>query len=489
MPEPEASPRAYPRRYEERPNRNGKRRLLPPPPPPLGDLEERHERDAPTTKSLPPKPEVEPKPKIRIRKKKVPERLKAAICATYFCNAFVLTLPVILLPMVAAEQAGGASVSSYVAAVASISTLGGAFGKFFNGFVCQNFGGRASSSFYMMGMSVCALLLSAMHTNVGLVLAAMEFFASVQWTACSVLLSNHYENDNAGFAAGITFLSLSSTVGTLTAKMGGTALLQRLGWRTVAKLGGCVAMVGAVVMGMVVTELPEGKPAPKKPFQLGSIMQSLEAVLGNRLFWVVGVAHAMAFLARTSDRVLGTFFQEVTSLSSSVCGGLTASVTLGFVHGLANGRHFHSMENTTQKEGMLKERYTSAALSALVLALCANQGFGVLLGSPGLLAVLVALASGMMASSLSFQFYQIPPMVASLFGENKAVCLSFLDGIGFLLVAPIWATMGGVVTNPSFGAHGWSVAWGLLAGLFGMGGVLMLKGLHPVLEKQSTRVK
>ena len=53
-------------------------------------------------------------------------RLDMAVCATYLCNAIVLNLPVVLMPMITSELSGQ-SVSAYVTAVTSIATLGALF--------------------------------------------------------------------------------------------------------------------------------------------------------------------------------------------------------------------------------------------------------------------------------------------------------------------------------------------------------------------------
>jgi hypothetical protein len=76
-----------------------------------------------------------------------------------------------------------------------------------------------------------------------------------------------------------------------------------------------VAIMGSVVMHSVATEFPElTKPPPKEPFSVASIGDSFRAVLGSKLFWLAGMAHATAFLVRASDKILGSFFQEATSL-------------------------------------------------------------------------------------------------------------------------------------------------------------------------------
>ena len=262
-------------------------------------------------------PDDVPPPVIRVaqtQEKSAKKTLDLAVCFAYFCNVFAVSLPIILLPMIAAERPG-VSPAAFCAAAASVSALGAAFGKFINGFVCQYTGGRNSSVLYLFGMATCTFLLSTLKTNLNPVLFAMEFFASVQWVACSVLLQNHYGKDTKGLTGAISTLALSSTAGVLFCKTAGAALLQTLSWRRVAQVGSVVAIAGSIIMRSVVTEYPAlAKPPPKEPFNLKSIMQSIRSVLGSKVFWIAGMANAMSFLVRTSDKVLGSFYQEVTSL-------------------------------------------------------------------------------------------------------------------------------------------------------------------------------
>jgi hypothetical protein len=92
----------------------------------------------------------------------------------------------------------------------------------------------------------------------------------------------------------------------------------------------------------------------------------------------------------------------------------------------------------------------------------------------------VTLLTGIVASSLSFQFYQIPPMTSTIFGENKAVCMSFLDGLGFFLSASIWAVTGKTVLRMVRDLDH--------AVFYGAGAALMLKMLPTILDEEKNAV-
>lgn len=168
---------------------------------------------------------------------------------------------------------------------------------------------------------------------------------------------------------------------------------------------------------------------------------------------------------------------------------------MGFIYGLVSSSSF-STKNHHDKKAMLERRYGTAVLSALTLAMCAHVSFSrrgvatststpnpmlIIISSSIMSSLLPILASGAMASSLSFQFYQIPNMVASVYGENQAVCLSFMDGVGYTLAAPTWALVGYIVSTKGLG---WTAAWVLLATLFAIGGAVTVHHLPSIWEQQ-----
>jgi MFS family permease len=425
-------------------------------------------------------------------------RLSRFLFITYFSNVFATTLPVVLLPTIAADfvpVAGAATASAaFIASVAGISTLGGGLGKLLNGFVCMGIGGKKSTWLYLLGLSASSTLLSVTHNPamIGWILCSMDFFASIQWVACSVILMNHYLGDKVKFAAGIGTITLASTSGILLANLLGTALLQFLGsWRLVARMGAALALTAALISRQFIPEYPQQqqKRSPKNSsspssLSLKAIPDALRKVLSSRLFWMAGLAHATTALARTMDRILGAFYLAGSGLPIGVCGGLTASVTLGFIHGLKKASKFHALETTASKKKFLRNNYLAAVAGTLGLALVANKQLMNLLplvgGSKWMAAGLIAMLSGSVGSALSFQFYQLPNMVAGTFGEQKIVCLSFLDALGFFLSAPIWAATGQIVSR--FGNYGWSTAFCMVATLFGMGGFLMLRNLDKIID-------
>lgn len=426
-------------------------------------------------------------------KKPFLQSIDGIVFVSYLCNVMALSLPVLLVPVAATEQAVSAGLSakavsvmvaSQVASISSVASLGGAFGKFINGFICKEYGSYFCSKTYLAGLGLCSLAfsLSTSPLAMSLAFAGMEFFASIQWASLAVMLSNYYAKEPVRLAAALTALGLSSTSGMILAKFSGMTLSSAFHWRVVARFGALVAFGGAALISRApgreaAAVLQKSKP----PFKWSSVTDSLKAVLGSPLFLVLGFAHSMAFVARGTDRILGTFFQEMAALPPSVSGGLTLFTTFGLVHGLVSGaKKFSKCANLQDKRNFLKKRYVTTVSATLGLVALARLGNGLNLNRWAMTAA-ISLVSFVMSSNISFQYFQFPAMISQRYGDHKAVVISFLDGFGFLLSAPIFATIAQVVP-----ANGWGSGWTMLASLFGAAACLMLTAINPILNLART---
>jgi hypothetical protein len=158
---------------------------------------------------------------------------------------------------------------------------------------------------------------------------------------------------------------------------------------------------------------------------------------------------------------------------------LTSSVTVGFLFGLAKGKVFSGLESVQEKLSMLKKNYKLSFVSTLGLAVCGMAKVGVLVANPIVMAGAVTLLSGLMASTVAFQFYQLPNLVSTtVFSEHSAVSLSLIDGLAFFATAQVLMANRAILGN-----FGWSASWTFLAMIFGLGGSIMMKAMPSVLAK------
>mmetsp|Transcript_30303 Transcript_30303/g.64996 ORF Transcript_30303/g.64996 Transcript_30303/m.64996 type:complete len:619 (-) Transcript_30303:191-2047(-) len=423
-------------------------------------------------------------------------KLDIAVFATYFCNIAVVTLSVVTVPAIAMEHnLSPQATAAFCASMAGMAPLGGFVGKLVNGFVCQRLGGQRSSWMYLVALSMLSMGMSFSRSlgPVALCLIGFDFLSSIQWVSNSAVLTQHYRKNPALQARGFTILSLASTLGALAAKTFGAGLLQATQWRTVARVGSVTGLVGAAAMYYGCTLKPTQNEASRIASdgtaktassvsaggqQRQSPLASLKAVLSNPIFWMVGLGHSLGHITRVSDRLLAPFLQEVGGISSSMAVGLTSSVTIGFVLGLFRGSVFSKLDSIKGKMDMIKRSYVVTLLSVLGLAGCGIKGAANLVGgNSNAILALITLFSGMIASTVSFQFYQFPNLVSStVFPENSAVALSLTDAVGFLVTAGV---MG--LNSRVLGDFGWCASWGFLAMVFAIASFSMTKAVQPVL--------
>ena len=195
-----------------------------------------------------------------------------------------------------------------------------------------------------------------------------------------------------------------------------------------------------------------------------------------------------------------TLFAVASSSSSTgaLTGGLTLSTTLGLLYGLISASKTFPNLSLDGQTKMLRKRYIFNVVGTLGLAVIAAAAVGT--DHPSSLStfplsssvttttigisVALAFCSGFMSFHVSYQFFQFPTMVAKSFADHKEVCLSWMDGIGYLFAAPVFAATGRIVPS-----YGWFPAWGMLSVLFACAGMLMMHALPPILAKEKELTK
>ena len=426
-------------------------------------------------------------------------KIDIALFVTYFANMFMVNLSVVTVPALAAATfIDPAASATFEASVASMAPMGGAVGKVINGFVCQRLGGRRASWIYLVGLSAlsCGMSFTRSVGSIGTILMFYEFLSSVQWTSICLVLDDKHNCAPRSIARGVASLSLSSYTGALAAKTVGAALLNISGcWRSVTRVGSLVGMIGVFAMFFGISP-PDAQP--HIPVNHGGIDKSigirnvevknplnvLKAIMTNKLFWMVGIGHSLGYVIRGSDRLLVPFLHQATGFPRHICASLTSFVTLGLVVGLGKGTEFSAMESIPEKMIMLRRNYIRAIGSFLGLGACALSVMNGWIQAPYLMAFVISGLSCLAASSISFQFSQVPVLVASnMFAENKAVALSLVDAGGFFFTSQIFAANTRILES-----FGWSASWTFLSIFLAIGASLMMKYLPNVLMRERQRV-
>ena len=82
---------------------------------------------------------------------------------------------------------------------------------------------------------------------------------------------------------------------------------------------------------------------------------------------------------------------------------------------------------------------------------------------------IAVLASGVMSSAVSFQFFQFPSLVSKSFGNDKAITLSLIDGAALFTSSYILSSIINIASSTGLGSNGWTLAWLFLATCFALG--------------------
>jgi len=154
-------------------------------------------------------------------------------------------------------------------------------------------------------------------------------------------------------------------------------------------------------------------------------------------------------------------------------------VTLGFIAGLVTGKKVEDLDSLGEKKTYLYKRYLTSVVCALGLAALSTESVGALF-TPTALAAAITIVSGLLATFIGFQFYQLPPKYATTYGQDKAVFISWMDGFGFLLLSPFWSTLQGGVAK--LGMQGWTNTWLTVAAFIFAGGSVMTYNLGTIMQ-------
>ena len=158
---------------------------------------------------------------------------------------------------------------------------------------------------------------------------------------------------------------------------------------------------------------------------------------------------------------------------------MTISITLGFVLGLVSGGKLNDLDTFDQKQALVTQNYVRATIAALALALSASEFVISNIGGLGC-ATIAVLASGLMSSSLSFQYYQFPSIISKNFGNDRSISLALIDSVALFSSSYVLSTIGNIASNTGLGSYGWSTAWLFLGFCTAFGGFFTNKFLPSI---------
>ena len=340
--------------------------------------------------------------------------------------------------------------------------------------------------------------------------------------------------DNSRYEAGINVVSLASRTGAILSIPYCSHLLghEDPSWRRLARGGACVSLISSACYYFWSRDsptkihdpinpppiLPPGAEPPsftspgKNPVLVGrnlhkppdvfstllatcchivhtTVIPSLRAVLGSGTFWIVALAHVGGSVIRSSERVIGTYFENTSngSITKFESGGYSVIMAFGIVVGLVVwGNQFSSMPlNSNMRFEMIRKLYTIAVSMCLVLSLCAIPAVRNSL-NPTICWMIQIGACFMLTASLAVQYYHIPAIVSSTFGKNRGIYMSYTDGVSYGISSFLFRVLGRVVQGGKPEGYGWTFCWADVALVIFATGAIMVHFMHIFFFKGKT---
>ena len=474
--------------------------------------------------------------------------LLVAIFVAYSLSVASVSVPITLAPLIAADfhtSSWSASTTSFASQMTSSAILGISLGKFINGGFGDIFGPRFILVVYSLlgGISLLLFSISYQPRNVWIAGAMVEFFQSVQWPCLTIMLTSHYGTTTTTTTTTTAQPSSQNTTTTTTTNSSSlnkyetainiVALASRFGailsiplcsifvrrnihWRTLCRGGAGISFLSTLVYALGTTDTPRTRTSRKQQptFFPKQIISSLQSILKSGTFWTVSLAHTGASMVRSSERLLGTYFESTSdgTVSTLESSGYSIVMALGLVTGLVIwGSQFSSPTKTTTTEEeeeekkeqddlsrpprhcpeppqvvLLRKLYTLAVAMCMVLSLLSMPPIRNCLFS-NLAWILKLLSCFLLAASLAVPYYHLPALVASKRGGNAVgLYVSYTDGVACAISSFLIQTLGRIVQHGNPQRYGWAYCWGDIAIIIAVTGGMMVHFLRNFLVSKTS---
>jgi len=422
-------------------------------------------------------------------------RLNIALFVAVTLTTAATAVPVTLIPTVG-RSLGLDSVFSSRATESAV--LGTAIGKFFNGPLADLVGARRVSLANSIFLAVSLMFLSISWNESSVLWACflIEFFQSVQWPCVIVILAQHYGSKDKEFEASVYVASLAPRFGRLLSIPLASLLLRTLSWRIVVNIGSALAMLGVLVIYYCVRDSPCEWHEAQNPISVlhfqqleqqlltslplwtnimgllsfsqnvirDNVLPALRMLLTQKTFWIVAFAHSGDTMVQSSQRVLGSYFQDTSfgTISENRAGGLSIMLSFGLIAGLAMAGGIFTRAMPKKRKQLLSKLYLLTVVSCYLLGLLAIPRLRVLVGEPGLILCMQVIVTFFMGLGIAVQSY-IPGLVGATNGKSKGLFCSYTDGVAYAVSSWVWKVVSNAVHSGNSEGGGWAYGWAAVA--------------------------
>lgn len=432
--------------------------------------------------------------------------LNAYLCFALVLSSTAIAVPITLLGAVSTnllrdDSGSNMDPSAFAMRATTAAVMGTSAGKFLNGPIPDVWGARRTSAFFSILLALALLGLATAVTPQGVIWSCFwaEFCYSIQWPCVVVTLATHYRGNGTGmYEGGIYMSSLAARMGSLIGIPVSSVLLRHVSWRWVALLGAWFALLSSSVAYLYVTDAPGEPDAPQNPIDLvqatvffakhyrrnkssGGLLQrllrwthfifqtiflpSLKHVLGSGTFWLLSLAHTGPSIIRSSERILGAYLFDTSdgSLSSNRSSGLSVFLSVGIVVGLVTAGSIFGSRQERERKWLVSRLYVAAIGACYLLAFLSVPAVRHVMATPDLVTTFQVMAITTAGFGIAVQYYHIPSLVCATFGCDKALAVSYVDGVACAVSAIVWRFVGETVHNGGPYGGGWAYGWAAVA--------------------------
>ena len=440
--------------------------------------------------------------------------LNMRLCLALLLSSVAMAVPVTILGEASAHVLPeGTRSSSFATRATAAAVTGTALGKLLNGPIPDVVGARRTSALFSILLAASLLALACATTPSGIVWSCFlaEFFYSVQWPCVVVTLATHYRGDATGmYEGGIQLISLAARLGSLIGIPVSSYLLRYVRWRLVALAGAWLSSLSSSVVYLYISDAPGQPHAPQNPIDRAQataffakhyrrhrgsgtplqrilrwchfisktvFLPSLKHVLCSGTFWLVALAHTGSSLIRSSERILGAYLMDTSNgtLSSGRSSGLAVFLSVGIVVGLLTAGSVFGTRQERERKWLVSRLYMASIGACYILAALAIPKVRNLLAAPDLVSTFQVMAIAVAGFGIAVQYYHIPSLVCATFGCDKALAVSYVDGVACAVSAFVWKFVGDTVHQGEFNGGGWAYGWAAVALFLLVTGLLMVE--------------
>jgi Major Facilitator Superfamily len=449
--------------------------------------------------------------------------LNLALFAAYALAAAAAAIPLVVIPTIGEDLLVSVSndndmdttttvgqASAFASRAAAKAVFGTACGKFINGPVGDVWGARKTLVTYSMLLSASLLRLASCGNTecAASVCFYIEFFYSVMWPCTIVILATHFRPNNPMYEGGIYITSIASRLGSLVGIPLYYIVLRRTHWRVVCLLGAWVAIIGASVTYLFVTDSPHHINMPQNKLDrhlmqqmasvnvranpwrfllilrkcmrsilLDNLVPSFRHVLQSGTFWIVALAHTGSSLVRTSERIMGPYYHDTSmgTLSEDRSGSLAVFLSMGTISGLVIAGSMFAKRCERQRKWLVSRLYIITIFACYCQTVLSIPSLRYMVNSPSLILSFQVMATFAMGFGISVMLYHIPGLVGAAFGHDKGLFLSYTDGVAYGMASIVWRLVGSAVANGDTQGGGWAYGWAAVALMIVLCSILMIE--------------